>query len=66
MKKNPDCGDFDAVKMVRKIRNRYYKITKNMTAEERTEYNRQQLEEYNRYAATLNPDDFDFSFLNKK
>jgi hypothetical protein len=46
MKKNLDCRDFDAVKMARKRRNRYYKTIENMTAEEKREFDRKELARY--------------------
>ncbi|MDR0610338.1 MAG: hypothetical protein LBG58_09535 [Planctomycetaceae bacterium] len=65
-RKTINMENFDAVKMVREIRNRHYKITKNMTTEEKRNYDRQQIEEYKRYAETLNLDDYDFPFIHKK
>ncbi|MDR2643055.1 MAG: hypothetical protein LBC74_09700 [Planctomycetaceae bacterium] len=66
MKRNLDCGDFDAVKMVREIRNNYYKVTKNMTAEEKSKFDRKELENYYKHLETLNLDDYNFPFIRKK
>jgi hypothetical protein len=56
---------FDAVKMVREIRNRHYEQTKKMTEEEKKEFDRKRLESYNKHREAINLDDYDFSFLKK-
>ena len=56
----------DAVKMVRAIRDKHFEETKNMTREERLEYRRKKVEEFNELRKQVNPDDYDFSFLAKK
>jgi hypothetical protein len=56
----------DSVEMVRAIRQRHYEETKGMTPEERFEHQRKKVEEYEQYRKTINPADYDFSFLKKK
>ena len=53
----------DAVAMVRAIRDRHYEATKNMTADEKWEYDCQRLERARRTMAEVNPDDYDLSWL---
>jgi hypothetical protein len=57
---------FDAVKMVREIRNRHYEATKNMTPEEKRAFDRQRLEGYYKHLETINLDDYNFPFIHKK
>ena len=53
----------DSVAMVRAIRDRHYEATKDMTAEEKREYDHQRLERARRKLAEVNPDDYDLSWL---
>ena len=56
----------DPVKMVRAIRDKQYEETKNMTREERLEYRRKKVEEFEKLRKQVDPNDYDFSFLHKK
>lgn len=56
----------DPVKMVRAIRNKHYEETKNMTTEQRREYDRQKTESFDRRKGQVNPDDHEFPFLSQK
>ncbi len=53
----------DPVKMVRAIRDKRYEETKNMTPEEKNEYHRKKLEEFEEFRKRVNPNDYDFPFL---
>lgn len=50
----PDLPN-DAVEMVRAIRDRNYEITKNMTSEQRMEYEREKVERFRRCKASIDP-----------
>jgi len=52
-----------SVAMVRAIRDRHYEKTKDMTADEKWEYDCQRLEKARRRLAEVNPDDYDLSWL---
>ena len=56
----------DPVKMVRAIREKRYEETKNMTREERAEYSRKKLDEFEKIRKRVNPADYDFSWLRAK
>ncbi|MCL2623050.1 MAG: hypothetical protein FWD31_05215 [Planctomycetaceae bacterium] len=58
-----DIPTDDGVAMVRAIRDRFYEETKNMTPEEKREYDRKWLEEGRRIMKEINPADYDLSFL---
>ena len=53
----------DPVKMVRAIREKRYEETKNMTREERAEYSRKKLDEFEENRKRVNLADYDFSWL---
>ena len=56
----------DSVEMVRAIRDMYYEETKNMTPDEKREYDRKQLEEARKTMREVNPADYDLSWLRAK
>ena len=56
----------DAVEMVRAIRNRHYEATKNMTREEKREFDRKRSERFELLRKQVNPDLSRFPFLTKK
>ena len=56
----------DPVKMMRAIREKRYEETKNMTREERAEYSRKKLDEFEEIRKRVNPADYDFSWLRAK
>ena len=56
----------DPVKMVRAIREKRYEETKNMTREERAEYSRKKLDEFEETRKRVNPADYDLSWLRAK
>ena len=53
----------DSVEMVRAIRDLHYEETKNMTPDEKREYDRKQLEEARKTMSEVNPADYDLSWL---
>ena len=56
----------DAVAMVRAIRDRHYEETKDMTPEEKWEYDQRRLERGRQKLAATKPDPSRFPFLAKK
>jgi len=58
-----DIPTDDGVAMIRAIRDRFYEETKNMTPEEKREYERKQLADARQRMKEINPADFDLSFL---
>ena len=58
-----DIPTNDSVEMVRAIRDLHYEETKNMTPDEKREYDRKQLEEARKTMSEVNPADYDLSWL---
>ena len=56
----------DSVAMVRAIRDLHYEETKNMTPDEKREYDRKQVEKARQTMREVNPADYDFSWLRAK
>ncbi len=56
----------DPVRMIRAIRDRHYEETKNMTHDERWEYDRKKIESFDKRMRQVDPADYDFPFLAKK
>lgn len=64
--KTIDIPTDDPLQMVWAIREKIYEETKNMTPEEESEYSRKQVDEFRRLMDSVNVDDYDFSFLERK
>ncbi|MDR1270742.1 MAG: hypothetical protein LBK82_14595 [Planctomycetaceae bacterium] len=60
MKKNKNT---DVLKMIRKIREKHYNETKNMSAQERAEYDRKKRESFEKHLTEINLSDYEFPFI---